>query len=383
PGSLTVKSAKSVQLEQGSLTVEATGQGSAGSLTINTPQLALNQGSEISASTNSGQGGDIALQKLNTLEVNNSRISASTQTGQAGSLNIDARESVQLSGEGGLSVEATEGGGAGNLTLETGELTIEDGAEITVSGCESLDLCSGQAGNIDITANSLLMNRGFITAETGVGTAEGGANINLNVPASWLMGNESLISATAFGNANGGNIAIDTRFLVVLSPEGPKGSDIIANAVFGNGGQINISAVGLLGIEFRANPTPFNDITASSQFGRQGVVNINTAGIDHTRGLDNLPETTVDPQIDQGCSASGGRANVTFFDMGRGGSPPSPDELLSPDLLITSDLIPFEVEQKNDLVLAPEVFTTATQLRLPCGVKRAEEQESRGAGEKK
>ncbi|MGH2415074.1 MAG: hypothetical protein ACRDEA_15560, partial [Microcystaceae cyanobacterium] len=96
-GSLRVNAGESVQLKgEGGLAVEATGSGSAGSLTVSVPQLSLQDGASISASTISGQGGDINLENLNTLEVNNSRISASTESGQAGNLTVNARESVRL-----------------------------------------------------------------------------------------------------------------------------------------------------------------------------------------------------------------------------------------------------------------------------------------------
>jgi large exoprotein involved in heme utilization and adhesion len=48
-----------------------------------------------------------------------------------------------------------------------------------------------------------------------------------------------------------GNINIDTTFLIALPPEGSNGSDIIANAQQGAGGEIDIDAAGIFGIEER------------------------------------------------------------------------------------------------------------------------------------
>ncbi|GBF78617.1 filamentous hemagglutinin family domain-containing protein [Aphanothece sacrum FPU1] len=193
-----------VQLNNGRLTVEATGTGDSGNLTVNARTLNLENNAQISASTISGVGGDVNLRGLDTLQVNNSNISASTRSGRAGNLTVKAAQLVQLSGTGGLSVEATEGGTAGNLTVETRQMSVTDGAKVSVSSPQ------GQAGNLTIKANTLSLNRGFITAETGKSQGEGGANISLKISDLLRIENESLISATANGLANGGNIDIDT-----------------------------------------------------------------------------------------------------------------------------------------------------------------------------
>jgi filamentous hemagglutinin family protein len=197
------------------LFTQSDGTGTAGNITINTPNFRILEGAQVSAASISAQGGNIALQGLETLEVNNSNISASTETGSAGNLTVTA-ESVQITNTGSLSVEATdEDGTAGNLTVETGHLSISDGAQVTVSSPE------GQAGNLTINANTLSLNRGSITAETGTSQGESGANITLNISDLFRIENESRISATANSSADGGNIDIDTSFLVVFPPTGP------------------------------------------------------------------------------------------------------------------------------------------------------------------
>jgi large exoprotein involved in heme utilization and adhesion len=181
-----VNASESVFLnKQGSLLTESSGAGLAGDLTIDTRQLILQEGSKISASTLLSQGGSVTLQDLETLQVNDSLISASTQTGIAGNLTVTASESVQLNGVGGLSVEATDGGTAGSLTVETGQMSVRDGARVTVSSP------SGQAGNLTIAADALFLNRGTMSAETGESDIEGGANITLQGLDLLRMENES------------------------------------------------------------------------------------------------------------------------------------------------------------------------------------------------
>ncbi|MEQ8996180.1 MAG: filamentous hemagglutinin N-terminal domain-containing protein [Coleofasciculus sp. B1-GNL1-01] len=331
-GLVQIQAADSVFLNnQGRVLTESTGTGASGNLTINTRQLTLENGSQLSAATRSSQGGDIRLQGLNVEVSNNSSIAASTQTGTAGNLTINAAESVDLNGQGTLSVEATKGGTAGNLSVDARQVLVRDGGRITVSSA------SGQAGNLTIQADSVLLNQGQLTAETGISKLGDGANINLQDLDVLWMTNESLISAQAFGNANGGNITIDTIFLLTLPPDGANGSDIIAKADQGDGGNITISGQGIFGIQERpaiaGNRT--NDIDASSQFGSPGNVTLNIP-LDPSRGLTELPSNFVDPtgQIIQGCPAVGKNGGSRFVVTGRGGVPPTPDDVLTLDTVL-------------------------------------------------
>jgi large exoprotein involved in heme utilization and adhesion len=112
---------------------------------------------------------------------------------------------------------------------------------------------------------------------------------------------------------------------------GFENSDIIANAVQGNGGNITITTQGIFGLEFRPQLTPENDITASSQFGVNGTVEINEFSLDPDTGIVELPAGLADTsdQIAQGCATDG---DSSFVATGRGGIPPSPNERLSSDL---------------------------------------------------
>jgi large exoprotein involved in heme utilization and adhesion len=312
-----------VSLNNSRLSVEATGEGGkAGGVTINTQHLSLTERSQLSASNISGISEDITLQGLDTLEVNNSLISASTQTGRAGSLSVNATAFVDLKGVGGLSVEATNGGTAGNLTVETEQISVQDGAAVTVSSP------SGQAGNLNIQANSVHLNRGTLRAETGKSSSEGGANITLNGLDLLRLDNESQISASAFDQATGGNITIDSTFIVATPPTGSKGSDITANAVQGNGGRVNITTQGLFGIQLQPQLTPKNDITVSSQFGLTGEFQLNTPDVDPSRGLINLPTAPVDTEVSQACQAGATQNQNSFIITGRGGLPPNPRQVL-------------------------------------------------------
>jgi len=336
-GNLTVNASESVYVIGESadiqfasqLTAQTQGAGNAGNLTISTGQLLVRDGAQVSAGI--------------------------LGTGEGGDLIVNASESVELIGRSadgeffsGLFASAPNGGIAGNLSITTRQMTLQDG-QVTVSSP------SGQAGNLSISTDSLFLNRGRITAET----AEGGANINLQVSDVWLMGNESLVSATAFDTANGGNINIDTQFLVALPPQGSKGSDIIANADRGNGGRINITTQGIFGIEFRDELTPGNDITASSDFGLDGEFILTQPDIDPSRGLAELPTDVVDgtQQIDRRCTPGRAAQGSSFTVTGRGGLPPNPTDPLTGEAII-ADWVTLNSEENTDSV-TPEANPTS------------------------
>ncbi len=274
-------------------------QGNGGEIKIKANSIAVTDGGALDASTNSnGNGGPIDL-TTNRLTVNGGVISSAAKEAATGQ--------------------------ASDITIYTNTLKVEDGGEITVKSD------NGVAGNLDIKAKSLLLNDGELLAETQLNRGEDGANITLKVSDSIVMFNESLISAKASEKATGGNIDIDTDVLIAFPPTGPDGSDIIAKAQQGKGGEITIDAEDVRLIEEReaieGNRT--NDIDASSESGPQGIVTIKTGNLDPSRGLNQLPINLTDPSslIVASCPRSG-KISVDelgeFIVTGRGGIPPSP-----------------------------------------------------------
>ncbi|WP_287250703.1 LamG-like jellyroll fold domain-containing protein [Moorena sp. SIO4E2] len=221
------------------------------------------------------------------IEIGDSGANAGTINVHANSITISGVSPTNNTISSGLLSDSSGdfSGVAGTITIDTDSLKVEDGGIITVKSEK------GIAGNLDITANSLLLNNGRLLAETQLSGGEDGANITLDVSESIVMLNESLISAEASEEATGGNIDIDTDVLIAFPPTGPDGSDIIAKAARGQGGEITIEAEDVRLIEEREaiEENRTNDIDASSESGPQGIVTINTGNIDPSRGLDQLP----------------------------------------------------------------------------------------------
>ncbi|AFY54833.1 filamentous hemagglutinin family N-terminal domain protein [Rivularia sp. PCC 7116] len=353
----------------------------AGNITISTPSISMTDGSYISSTSNGdSSGGNIRI-NTNKLELtgftfnsyfyfiptaisgiaylrgDSSNITVQTDTlnlkdgafistsnvgsGNASDLEINASESINVEGfaqildnENGVyfsNISSTVGsssaliqqnpnfpttGDAGNVTIRTSLLKIGNQANVSVANYGDI----GIAGRLKISADSIQLNRGNIFASAFSG--EGG-NIDINLNKSFVARNNSLLNTESLGTGNGGNLTISSPVLA-----GFENSDIIANAVKGNGGNIDITTQGIFGLKFREQLTSKSDITASSEYGVNGRVNINNVGIDPGSGLVELSAQLSEPsqQITSGCSSNG---DSNFVVTGRGGIPRNPTHHLN------------------------------------------------------
>ncbi|NES84942.1 MAG: S-layer family protein [Moorea sp. SIO2B7] len=392
-GTLTPSAAGNILIETGKLIVQNGGvilansgnsftrgdvdKGPAGNLTIKaTESVEINTTtpfprSGVSSRTESkSDGGNIVIETGKLIVQNSGVLTRTLSSGNAGDLIVIANE-VELIGKrpnfapSGLlaNAESSASGNGGELSIKTERLLIRDGGAVSVVADGT-----GTAGNIRIETSSLTLDNGNISAQTASKT---GGNIQLQVQDLLLLRRGSQISSTA-GTAeaggDGGDLTIEPNFLVAFPSEN---NDITANAFTGKGGSISITANGIFGIEPRIRLTPLSDITASSQFGVDGIVEINTLEIDPNRGLTNLPEEAIEVEVAKGCQAGEEQAAVEFFDIGRGGLPPSPDDPLSSETII-APWIPLMSEREEDLEAEEERDSTALEmnirawLRIPC-----------------
>jgi len=300
----------------------------AGDLTIKTGKLIVQDGAQVSADTFSlGHGGKLTVVASDSVELSGKSTLADGREVQSGLFSVasDPNKTGNI-------------GNGGDLRIQTGRLIVRNGAGVAVSRQVSDSGNERKAGNLEIAARSIQLNRGFLSAMTQSGK---GGNITLQVQDLLILRHGSQISTSA-GTRNqggdGGNIKIDTQFLVALPSEN---SDISADAYTGKGGNVQITAQDIFGTESRPKPTPQSDITASSKLGIDGVVKINTPDIDPSRGLVALPTELVDASrlIAQNCSSGGSQVASTFTVTGRGGLPDNPSETLSSNAVWT-DLRP-------------------------------------------
>jgi large exoprotein involved in heme utilization and adhesion len=243
-------------------------------------------------------------------------------------------------------------------------LIVQDGASVSVSS-----LGTGNAGTIAIKANSLrLDNQGEITAETVSGN---GGNMLLQVQDLLLLRHNSRIATTAgtpVAGGNGGNFNLNAQFLVAVPSEN---SDITTNAFTGEGGSINVVAQGIFGTQFREELTSKSDIVAI------GKAVLDFEPDDPTQGIVTSSVELVDAsnQIATACAAAGGNK---FIITGRGGLPPSPNEPLSGEAVLT-EWATLEPKVDNHPSAAPA--PSSTKVSTPTPIMEANGWEINNKGE--
>ncbi|RCJ42069.1 hypothetical protein A6770_35270 [Nostoc minutum NIES-26] len=354
----------------GQVSTNLFGQGNAGNVIITADDtVSFNGKGSISPSGASsavadvgvGQAGNINITSRFLSLTNNAQLDTRTD-GQvdAGDINLRVRDRLTIIGtNSGLFANTSFGasGNSGSIVIDPKIMLLRDGAKVVVD-----NQGTGTGGDVYIQAGLLTLDNGaVISADTASNT---GGNIQLQLQDQLLLRRNSIISTNAGtikAGGNGGNITINTPFIITVSDEN---NDITANAFTGSGGKIDITAQSIFGLTTRTradlerllstnDPSQFNprslptsDITAISQANPSlnGQIIVNTPDTDPSRGLVTLPTNLVDASglIAQNCSvgeATTARQQSEFVVTGRGGLPPNPSEPLTSDA-IWQDLQP-------------------------------------------
>jgi filamentous hemagglutinin family protein len=328
------------------------GAGQSGNLNISARSLEVSGFSELAGPSSvftsagfgaTGNGGMLNIQANQLQVLNGAQIATSTAgSGRAGDLVVTG-ESILVSGRteqgrSGLFANAIGSvGNGGNLLVMAQDLTVSDGATISVSNFPSgiaspIPAGQGAAGDLRVSAGAIaLRDQGSLSADTAAGDR---GNITLTTDLLTLRRN-SQITTNATRTATGGNINIDAaNGFVVAVPD--ENSDITANAVFGDGGRVDITAQQVIGIQARPVLTPLSDVTASSEFGIAGETRLETLNSDIRSQTTPLPQSTDVPALAQGCGAGsdgeafqGNRSSSQFIQSGRGGLGSSPYGVLN------------------------------------------------------
>jgi filamentous hemagglutinin family protein len=271
--------------------------GDGGAITITTPELTMNAGTRIETSTGwEGNAGSVEG-NVGSLFVNagaeiRSRSgvefldgTAHVGPGDGGPININATDTISISGTDSTISSSTFGdGNGGDILLNAGKgVKILNGGRVAAdSGGTLADQQfsgSGLAGNISITSGgSINMDNG--TMSTRAVTSDGG-NIALTAPEWVYLLNSDITTSVESGFGGGGNINIDPHFVILNQ------SNILANAFGGPGGNINIVADNFI-ISAQSR------VDASSALGLNGTVNISSPDQEVAQELAVLPENFLD-----------------------------------------------------------------------------------------
>lgn len=289
--------------------------------------------------TNSGNnalGGKIELKSSGPIQLDDTIISSNVhhvrpqslgEIDQGGTITVSAG-SLSMHGST-ISTVSTGSQNGGNIFI-TAKDSVTAGAGSRISASNT---GTGNAGDIQIDAgNQFAMTNSAVTTEAN--QASGGAIKIMTNPSGMVQLTNSMISASVFdGTGGGGSVNIDPQFVLL------QNSQILANAVFGPGGNISITTNLLL-------PDSSSVISASSQFGQQGTILIQSPvspGSGKIVPLGQKP-LIVTSLLSQRCVALAGGTASSFTVAGRDSLPAEPGGWLSSPLALgTSDSTKSEV----------------------------------------
>ena len=301
-GDLTIRANDSVEVNSGSgITSQTNGSGTAADLTVETRRLSTRNGVIIA-----GAG--------TTITFNGTFSIFSQSNGRSGNLTVRASESVDIGGEpgtfiGGLFTSTSSYGEGGDLSVETGRLTVQDGGRIeagtfgtglggtvTVNASESIELrgtsadgtlASGvsaysrppsdfdanlwqgnaNSGSVNLTTNQLIIRDGAEVTTAVEGKSQTGNAGNIQVQTNALsLTNGGRITTRSDGKSNAGNINVNVRGNLRSS-----GGTISATSTQLGGGDINLAAD-----DTRLNNSSLISTSVKESTGGGGNITINS-----------------------------------------------------------------------------------------------------------
>ncbi len=248
-GNLTIKGSESVQITGSNpsqftaVSTDTRGSGSGGNLTIETGQFWLQGTAYLSASNlGTGKGGNLTIRASERADLVGMGFNSLEQFLSAillGQLRPSDRT-------GGAFVVTANGAPAGNMTVEAGAVTLQDGA---IAFAPTFGNAFAVGGNINIRANSVDVVGSILGNGTTLGSQGAAGNITINANRVTIR-DGSLVGSPTLGSGRGGDISIDAADFVEVSrtlPDAfaPTG---IFNNTFGTGagGDIRITTERLI-----------------------------------------------------------------------------------------------------------------------------------------
>ena len=208
-------------------------------------------------------GGDIAVNARNLDILQGSQLFAGigqglgTPDAVAGDITLNATGDIKVAGAGsrvGNIVSFDSQGNGGNITINSGSLLLQDGAELRAS-----TYGKGDAGNVQVKAKDAvsLAGNALILSRLEAGSIGNSGNININAATLTLRDgaqvqttNSEAFDTEPAGRGNAGNVNVKVTGLVDIAGENNDLNSGIFSSVetgtVGNGGNIRIDSGSLL-----------------------------------------------------------------------------------------------------------------------------------------
>ncbi|MEQ8999072.1 MAG: filamentous hemagglutinin N-terminal domain-containing protein [Coleofasciculus sp. B1-GNL1-01] len=349
-GDLTITTGQLLVRDGGLVSAKTTDQGQAGTLEVNADSVQVIGSSangqivssllfDSSASETGGNAGELTIDTSQLIVKDGGLVSATTaNTGEAGKLTVNASESVEVIGtapDGTTpsrllfdSLASETGGNAGELTIDTSRLIVQDGGlvsattantgeagKLTVNASESVEVIgtspngqtpsllvfdssgSGNAGELKIDTERLVLQGGGQISATTFDSGQGGI-IEVNASESVDVngsGSGLFFESRSFANARGitlntGRLTVENGGQLTVSGSGAGTSgdlEITADSIFlTNQGRLRATTMASQGGNIRLDVTDsiimrFNSEIAAEAFGTAngGNITINAGGI--------------------------------------------------------------------------------------------------------
>jgi len=228
-----------------------------------------------SSSVGGGKGGDITLDATDAVELKGTGFDNFRETYVDAALNGTVKLSDQ---ESGLFTGTLGAGSSGNITIDTRQLTLREGAVIL-----SPTFGAGAGGNITINASELVdvSGSGVLTTALDQGNA---GSLTIDTRKLMIRDEATVTTATFFGAGNSGDILVRASDSVTLSEfkeETPIGTNFSTTTVGGKGiaGNLEISTRALL-VEGGATISSTSGLAGSpliTSEGKGGDITINAS----------------------------------------------------------------------------------------------------------
>ena len=268
-GSVAIRSLESVTIAGGGfISTGTSGSGAGGNVLIETGTLTINdQGIILTSTYGPRNSGNLILQATNAVNVtgNGSLSTGNLGTGAGGTMEIETGQ-LLVQDQAEVSTFGTTGN-AGNLTIHTGQLQVRDGATVYTSSEKgnagklsvqatdfvnlldggallAISTATGSGGTIAIDTRNLILQNGGQIGTTTIDRGNAG-NITINSSESvTVSGSKSAISALSFGSGTGGSLSINTGTLTIRD----GGSAVTSTASQGNAGNLTVNAANAVNV---------------------------------------------------------------------------------------------------------------------------------------
>jgi filamentous hemagglutinin family protein len=201
-------------------------------------------------------GGDIIVTARNLAILGGSTVSAGIDSGLgtsktvAGDITLQATGSIFIDSSSiGNGVRSNAAGTGGNITINTGFLSLTNGSNIATA-----TFGKGNAGNIMVTAKNavLFTDQSFVGSFVATGSIGNSGNIQIDT-GSLSMGTGSLVLSQTFGQGTAGNVILTAKDAISLT-DSSFVSSLVQTGAVGNGGNIAINT-GVLSLRNKSQIT--------------------------------------------------------------------------------------------------------------------------------